>query len=508
MAAALARCGGTSTEQQGGGGAVKEGGTLNAGWWLQEFENLDPALIELGVEMEAAINIFDGLTRISPTLDIEGVLAESWEVSEDGTTYTFKLREGVKWHNGDDFTSDDVLFTYDRTNDPKFASAHISKLDPIKSIDAPDEFTVVFQLKEPFAPFLAICTNFPGRALTPVNETAFKELGRGGYTLEPVGTGPFKVVEHNQGQQLVLERNEDYWQPNVPMLDEIVIQNIPEGSTVNSALQAGDIDFVNHPPEQFVSQFEGNPNFEVPKKVGTNWIGFQMHYKNPDAPFFADPKVRMAFAKAIDRETFVEKGYFGLAVPAYGVLNPAVKWAFDEDKARTQAYDVEAAKKLLSDADATGISVELLQPVEEQRRAEILADMLSDIGVDVTLDIQEETVYIERRDTGDHQFIHSGSVTDPDPDESVYNFFHSEGGFNRYGYSDPTTDKLLEEQRREMDQEKRAQILWDAEAHLTQQVAAAWTVHEMDAATYNATKVGGFEHVPELRPFHKLGLVS
>lgn len=489
------------TATSGASGTPQKGGTLNVGWYLAEFENLMPQLIELGEEMAAACNIFDGLTAYTPEFDIKGVLAESWDVSEDGRTYTFKLRKGVKWHNGDDFTAEDVVFSHELVSDPDFASAHISKVEPIESIEAPDDLTVVFRLKRPLASFLGIVSNFPGRALTPVNKRAFEEMGRSRYTQEPVGTGPFQVAKHSRGQQLVLKKFEDYWDSQVPLLDRVVINNIPEASTVNSALQAGDIDFINRPPEQFVKVLEGNPQFKVPRKPGPNWLGLQMNYKSPDSDVLTDTRVRMALAKAVDRKTFAEKAYFGLATPAYGVLNPAVKWAYNEDKPKTLDYDLDEAKRLLSEAGAKGITVTLTGPSAEKRRLQVLAEMLSKAGVKAKLDIVEETVYITRRDESNYQILHSGSVTDFDPDDSVYGFFHSGEDFNSYNYSNPKADELLEAQSREMDQEKRAEILWELEKLLIEDVAAGFTVHLEDFAAFN-TKVGGFEHIPELRPFH------
>jgi peptide/nickel transport system substrate-binding protein len=316
-----------------------------------------------------------------------------------------------------------------------------------------------------------------------------------------VGTGAFRVAEHTQGQQLVLERFKDYWDPRFPLLDEVVIRNIPEASTVNSALQAGDIDFVNHPPEQFVSVLEGNSNFVVPRRPGPNWLGLQMNYKDPEANFLTDPNVRMALAKAVDRDTLIDKAYFGQALPAYGVLNAAVTWAYRDDKPRTQEFDLNESKRLLSRAGADGISLNLTGPAESQRELEVLGDMLSKAGVDVALDIVEETVYITRRDEGNYQAIHSGSVTDFDPDESVYLFFHSGEDFNSYKYSSPKADELLEAQRLEMDVNKRARILWELEDVLTQDAAAGWTAHLEDLAAFS-TKVRGFEHLTELRPLH------
>lgn len=481
--------------------AAKRGGTLVAGWGLDKFDFLDPHRINLGLQMEAMTNVFDGLTRLTPEVDVEGALAERWDVSDDGRTYTFHLRKGVKWHDGSDFTSEDVVFSYKRVLDKDFGSPHSGKLEPIESLEATDEHTVVVDLKDAFAPFLTVVTNFPGRALTPVSRRALEQMGKDQYNLEPVGTGPFRITKHTPGQELVLERFEEYWQRDVPALDGLVIKLIPEEATLNSALLAGDVDFVNHPPDQFVKELEGNDQFVVSQVSGTNWLGLQMSYKDPKAPFLQDQRVRLALAKAVDRDALVQKAYFGLATPAYGVFNPAVKWAFREDKPRTQAFDLAEAKRLLEQAGATGAEISIMTTPAGQRETEILAEMLRQAGMQVKLDVQEGAIYRRRRDQGEFMVIHSGSVVDPDPDESVWNFFNSGGPWNRFKYKSDKADELLVKQRRVQAKGERAKVLAELEDVLTTDVAAGWTVHLLDVAAYNK-KVEGWKHVPELRPFH------
>ncbi|MGH3359589.1 MAG: ABC transporter substrate-binding protein [Nocardioidaceae bacterium] len=490
----------------GSSGAGQRGGSLVAAWNLDKFTSLDPQLAVGADQMSLLVNVCEGLTRVTPSLEVEGELAKSWEVSQDGRTYTFALRRGVKWHNGDDFTADDIVFTYERGLDPALGSPSAAGLVAIDDVAAPDEYTVVFTLKKPFAPFLTMITGMPGRILSPVNKRALQEMGAEAYGAEPVGTGPFQIAEHQSGDHLTLTRFDDYWDSRYPLLDEVRVDLIPEPSTVQSALMAGDIHFANILRPQSFAALEQASNVQALSTPGPNWWGEWLNYKSTDAPFLADPKVRMAFAKAIDRDELVEKALFGQGDPGYGVYNLAVGWAFSDSVPQTQAYDPDGAERLLSEADATGVSVEFMTNPGFQRTDEVLADMLSQVGIDVTLDLVEKSVYSERGYVaGDYQMMHSGSSADPDPDDSLYNYFASDGAYNTYSYSSDEADALIAKQRLIDSRDDRTATLWELEKLLIGDVACAFTYHSRDLLGMTDA-VSGYEDLPELRSFRTVSL--
>lgn len=489
-----------------GGGPAQRGGQMVAAWNLDKFSSLDPQLAVGADQMSLLVNVTEGLTRVTPALDVEGALAESWEVSPDGRTYTFKLRPGVKWHNGDDFTAQDMLFTYERGADPKLGSPSAGGLAAIADVKAPDDRTVVFELKQPFAPFLTTITGMPGRILAPVNRRALEEMGADQYGLTPMGTGPFKITEHQIGDHVTLARFDGYWDSKYPFLDEVRIDLIPEPSTVQSALLSGDIHFANILRPQTFQAVESAPSVRATSVPGPNWWGQWLNYESAEAPFLADPRVRLAFAKAVDRQALIEKALFGQGDIGYGVYNLAVKWAYNQNVPKDLGYDPEGAKRLLSEADATGVSVQYMTNPGFQRTDEVMADMLSQIGIDVEMDLVETSVYSQRGYTASNfQMMHSGSAADPDPDDSIYNYFHTKGAYNTFNYANPKADELIDRQRQTSDRDARKTALWELEELLINDVACAFTFHSRDLVGMSQS-VTGYEPLPELRSFRTVSL--
>jgi len=504
MLTALGACSGESPSGQSGAG--QRGGSLVAAWNLDRFSTLDPQLAVGADQMSLLINVTEGLTRLTPSLEVEGALADSWEVSQDGRNYTFKLRKGVKWHNGDDFTAQDMLFTYERGLDPALGSPSAGGLAPIADVKAPDDYTVVFILKSPFAPFLTTLTGMPGRILAPVNKRALDEMGAEQYGVKPMGTGPFQISEHQPGDHLTLTRFDNYWERSYPLLDEVRVDLIPEPSTVQSALLSGDIQFANILRPQTYQALETAPSVRALSVPGPNWWGQWLNYDSAEAPFLADPRVRLAFAKAVNRRELVDKALFGQGDVGYGVYNLATKWAYNQNLPRTFAHDPEGAKRLLSEADATGVTVQYMTNPGFQRTDEVMADMLSRVGIDVQLDLVETSVYSQRGYTAsDYQMMHSGSAADPDPDDSVYNYFHTSGAYNTFNYANRKADTLIDRQRILTDRDQRVAALWELEELLINDVACGFTYHSRDLVGMSQN-VAGYEAIPELRSFRTVSL--
>ena len=202
---------------------------MTAGWaGTAEITTLDPAQINQVLQFQISSNVLSGLTHINADLVAEGDLATDWTVSEDGLEWTFNLREDVTWHNGDAFTADDVIFTYNRSKDPE-QSIHSGNLVNVLDIEKVDDLTVKLILEQPQASLLVkTLERSSGRAMTNVNQNAIEEMVTGFNTVSPrLEQGPFRVTEHQLGQGVVLEAFEDYYDPERPVLDKITIIPIP-----------------------------------------------------------------------------------------------------------------------------------------------------------------------------------------------------------------------------------------------------------------------------------------
>lgn len=483
---------------------IKRGGTLRLGFYRDQILTLDPAIVNIGQFTEVTGNIFNGLVDLDPDLVVIPDLAEEWEVAEDGLSYTFQLREGVTFHNGDDFTSADVVYTFERTSDPELASPHANKLEPVESVETPDDFTVVFNMSQPYSPFLAnTLSRAPGRAITIVNQTAVEEMGNEEYGILPVGTGPFRITRNDVGSTIELEAFEDYWDEGKPYLDGVEITLIPEASSAASALEAGDIDFLDVVAPQSVEQLSSNSDLVVSESPATNWNGLNM---NQDREPWDNLDARMAVAKAIDRLDFIEKARFGVDVPAHGPLTPGVAWAYRESlEDNPQEFDLEAAKELAESSGVSGTTARILATGLGERNAEVLRNQLSEIGLTLELDIVQQAVWNERWIAGDYDLMVNGSVVDPDPDDSVWNFFLSDGPWNTYGYVSEEVDDLLRQQREAIDRDERVELLHQLEDILIADVPFAYIYHFLDIAAYH-NSVKGFVHVPEARPLETVWL--
>ncbi|MDR7434804.1 MAG: ABC transporter substrate-binding protein [Armatimonadota bacterium] len=486
----------------------RPGGELRAAWNLREFTNLDPAFINQVFQFQVASNVLSGLTHIDKDLIPRGDLAESWEVSRNGLQWTFHLRRGVRFHNGDLFTADDVIYTYNRTLDPKVGSLHRAVLEGVEKAEKLDDYTVRFTLSRPRASFLIKVTErSSGRALTIVNRRAIEQMGKE-YTRRPVGTGPFRIVEHRLGERLVLEKFPDYFMKGRPRLDRVVIFNIEEPATLVSALEAGQVQFINAIPEALYTRVKGNRDLIVSE---TSDPGFQAIFFNlrtdkkerigKEKLPTDDNRVRLAVAKAMDREDLIKRALLGRGIPAYGPVPPAQGAYFvDLSKTSPQRFNPEEAKKLLAEAGfGGGFTVKMVVTPPTRRRGEVIADILKrHANITVELEVVDFPVQVQRFDSGQFEWLQIGSGGDYDPDDSIDDWFASTSKFNTFGYANPRVDALNAAQKTTVNPERRVKWVREIVEIVSRDAPCAFLFHAMDSVAYRKD-VRGFVHIPSLR---------
>lgn len=519
------------------------GGVLQAGWNVNEIRTLDPPFIDQVLQFQVASNVFNGLAHVDAGLVPQPDLASGWEVSSNGTRIDVFLREGVVFHNGDDFTADDVAFTYNRSLE---VGSRQAVLEPIDAVEVLDDFTVRFTLREPSAAFfIKVLERGPGRALTIVNQRAIEEMGQEQYALTPVGTGAFRVAEHTLGERLVLERNPDYFSPEgewipevegqqLPFLDGVEITPIPEPATIASALLAGDVQFIggDSAPESQFPRIEGNPNAELVAAPGPAFQALFFNQRDDRAEVIGKDSlptdsqlVREAIGNAIDREALIESALFGRGIPAHGSVNPATAAFFDEelDTVSPQASNLEEARRKLAEAGfPDGFTIKLAAPTAARRRNEIIADQLARVGIEVELEIVDFPVLVDRfTSTGEFEMLQIGSGGDVDPDDALVDWFADDSPFNTYGFNSEVVTQLIQDQQVATDMDARVRLVRDAnrgisgvlQGEVPEGPPAAFLFHGQDIFALR-NNVRGFQqgkfgrHIPGLTDFHTVFLTE
>ncbi|SUB44469.1 Dipeptide-binding protein [Brucella anthropi] len=441
---------------------------------IAEPQSLDPHTVTATNDFRILVNIYDGLVRYKDgTLEVEPALAESWTISDDGKTYTFKLRQGVKFHDGSDFNAEAVKFNFDRmlkedhpfyNTGPFPLSFNFSSIDAVNVLD---EHTVEFKLKEPFAPFLSNLAYPTGLIVSPEAVKKYgKEFGR-----HPSGTGPFKFAEWQSGQRVVVERNPDYWD-TAPALEAVVFRPITDANTRVAEMMAGGLDVMVEVPPDNLATFKQDANFAVAEQAGPHvWFTILNAKSGP----FADKKVRQAANYAVNKQGLVDNVLQGSATVAAGPIPPAFNWV--ENKAEPYPYDPEKAKALLAEAGASNPEITfyvteggsgMLDPIT--MGAAIQADLQA-VGFKVKIETYEWNTFLGRVNPGlegKADMAEMAWMTN-DPDTVPYLTLRSDalpdkGGFNSGYYSNPKVDELLEKARSSTDQTERGKLYGEVQS--------------------------------------------
>lgn len=421
-----------------------------------DIGNLDPARI-FGIENQTvAGHLYNGLVKYDQASNaIVPDLAREWEVSPDGTSYTFKLRDDVQWHKGyGAFTADDVKFSLERVLSADTKSRYAGQLEGITSVEATDPGTVTITLASPNAGLLNKLTAFNQGWI--VSRKAVTEIGDEKYAMQPIGTGPFVFDSWTAGSQAVIVANKEYFE-GAPNVDSVVFRIIKDETAAAIALENGEIDIffaLQSPP--VIDRLKKSSEVKVLSRPANHTINLVL---NTTAGPLGDARVRRAIAHGINREALIQ-GYFkGTKGTAYSVLTSSFPQY--TDSVPQYAYDPEKAKALLKEAGAEGFTLELvsvgLSPYDQ-----LVVPMASDlekIGVKTKITVLERGAYLQARGKGEIMTCITGVVGPPDPDSPLVTLYHTKSfppGLNTSRYDQ--VDDLLGQAARETDEAKRTSI--------------------------------------------------
>jgi peptide/nickel transport system substrate-binding protein len=415
-------------------------------------------------------NIFNKLLKYDKNLDLEGELAESWHVSNDQKTITFKLRPNLKWADGKPLTSNDVLWTWRAVIDEKTGSPYASDYQLVKKAEAPDPLTFSVTYEQAYAPAL---DTWSGLQILPKHLLEGKDLHTTAFARNPIGSNYYKLDTWTHGENLKLSRNPSSVLGQAK-IDHLVTRIIPDSSAQFLELMADNIDSMGLDPIKYARIIPARPELKqklaLYKELGSGYtyMGFNLKHKP-----FDDVRVRKAINYAIDKQEIIDGVYLGLGIDIASPYKPGTRWSNPDLK--NYPYDPAKARQLLKEAgftpnkdgilerDGKPFSFEIItnQNKEREKSAVLIQRRLKDVGIDVQIRAIEWASFISRFiKTSDFDVVVLGWGLGLDPDQ--YNIWHSSqqapGQFNFIGYNNPTIDKLLEQGRLELDPDKRMKI--------------------------------------------------
>ncbi|OQY30730.1 MAG: hypothetical protein B6I38_06930 [Anaerolineaceae bacterium 4572_5.1] len=336
-----------------------------------------------------AWNLFDGLVRFDDDGNIVPSMAESWDVSDDGTEYTFHLRKGITFHNGEPFNADAVVFSWERAINGEFEYSY--HWEGASSVEKIDDYTVKITTDEVDALLLSIMAD--NWAMIPPGY--FKEVGQEGFDAHPMGSGPYKFVEWEKGDHITMEAFTDYW-AGTPKLEKIIFRPIPESATRVAAIQTGEVDIVTRLSSEEAQSLLGVENVKVIKYPKTRifYIAFNNLTTGLDQPTM-DAKVRQAMNYAVDVDTIISALFDGFAEPASGYVAAS---ELGHGAVEPFGYDPEKAVELLTEAGyPDGFAMDMACPAGAythfEEVCESIAGYLGEVGIDITLEIIESGQY-------------------------------------------------------------------------------------------------------------------
>lgn len=451
--------------------APQYGGTLVEAS-IGDATNLIWPLATDGGSHAIADKIYVGLLKYDRNIELVPYAAESYEVLDDGKLLRFKLREDIRWFDGEPLTAEDVQFTYELMVNPETPTAYAGDFLMVKEFRLTGKYTFEVTYEKPFSRALVTWAH----GILPRHVLEGEDLLNTPYSRNPVGAGPYRLKEWIDGRRIVLEANEDFFLGR-PYIDRLIYRVVPDIATQFMELKANNLDMMNLTPQQYLYQTGSDWWKRHFRKYKYLSFGYSYLAYNMRSPLFSDRRVRLAFAHAVDKEEIVKGVLFGLGVPAIGPYKPGT-WVYNEH-IRPYKYDPAKALELLAeagwtDSDGDGLLDKdgvpfvftiLTNQGNSQRVkiATIIQQRLADIGIRVDIRTVEWAAFLkEFVDKGRFDAIVLGWNILQDPD--ISSVWHSSkavpGGLNFIYYKNPELDRLLEEGKTTLDQDKR-KVVYD-----------------------------------------------
>jgi peptide/nickel transport system substrate-binding protein len=474
---------------------ARRGGELLFGS-LVEPPALDPYHQAADARLRISVLMYQGLMYEAGDGIARPLLAESYEISDDGMTYTFTLREGVRFHTGQEMTAADVAYSYDYIRDPANGSPGAGDYATIERIEVIDDRTVAFHLDRPNAALLMTLTNKYGGVIPAGYFDAEDAQAR--MNEESVGTGPFKLQEFQPNSFLTLVRHEDYWQEGLPYLDEITFTFVPSSASLLVALRAGRVDLAVLERPQDAEQIEDAPNLIVERWPSLNQrsIDLDLNY----GPL-GDTRVRQAISLAVDKEEMLQASIAGYGqVIGTMVAGMEETWGLPLDEVPMQGPDVERARALLAEAGyEDGLELDLITIIGYDWMdpgAVTLAEQLARVGIDLNIQRVDLGVWIQNFRSRDMRFTFNDWGTTPDPSLLYYRHFRAQPqGADFRNWNHEKASELLDLGLVTADVEERVRIYRDFQRILAEEVPTIM-LFSADLVTVQNERVKNFHQHP------------
>lgn len=450
--------------------------------------HFNPAITTAGGTHFVAGSIYNGLLAYDEKGDPQPDLAEKWAISDGGRTYTFTLRSGVKWHDGKDFSSADVKFSFEQVLLKFHARTKAGLEKAIAGIDAPTPTTVVFRFKEPYGSLLQRLDNIEA-PIVAKHVYEGQDPTKADANLKPVGTGPFKLAEYVKSDKVRFVRNEAYFKKGLPYLDELVFRIIPQASTQVLALEKGEVDYLGGVPGPDLERLRKDSRLTLQKSGAGSGGSFCISTLifNLSRPVFAKVEARQAFAYAIDRQQLLDQVQFGQGRVAVAGIASTIAWAHNPDVTkypldRTKANAVLDSAGLAKGADGMRFKVNFVHATSFAKYGELMKQHLAPVGIDLQL------TALEVNATNDRVFIKkdfdlgiASYCNGPDPEIGVRRMYVSSNigpilFSNGAGYRNPKVDELFDRGATSADRADRSKAYREVQDIVAKDLPYWWLI--------------------------------